>query len=148
MGFLIRIAVVLGIVILFIPADEAETKKLSQDGSFSIFDTFELASSAYSDAGSFCDRNARACATGHVLVSVFEAKARTGARWLYSYLDPAKGSIAGNTPNQAENTVVPPAPVVTGSVAPHQSAGGETLVTIAPRSRNSQLPLPPLRHQS
>ena len=47
MGFLIRIALFLGLVILFIPADEVETKKLGLGQSLSLFDTFNLATAAY-----------------------------------------------------------------------------------------------------
>lgn len=153
MGFLIRIALLLGLVILFIPADEAETKKLTGGQSVSLFDTIGFATSAYSDATGFCSRNPQACSTGGVLVDTFEAKARTGARWIYAWLDPAKASSTQDSQptTEAAPEVQPPAthpplrgPLATGSVRTRLPQPIETLVTINPHPRGDHhLPPPP-----
>ncbi len=152
MGFLIRIALFLGLVILFIPAAEAETRKLGPGQSMSLFDTFSFATAAYADVGGFCGRNPQAYATGSIFVSTFEAKARTGARWVYAYLDPS----ASHAPPAADaiapaNPPVPfaPLPLATGSVARKPVPETRpTTVSIAPRSDGRFLPLPPPRRPS
>jgi hypothetical protein len=153
MGFLIRIALLLGLVILFIPADEAETKKLTGGQSVSVFDTIGFATSAYSDATGFCGRNPQACSTGGILVDTFEAKARTGARWIYAWLDPAKAASAPGEQPVTEAAPDSSAPVVhlplrgplaTGSVRTTVPQPTETLVTITPHPRGDRhLPPPP-----
>ena len=151
MGFLIRIALFLGLVILFIPADEAETKKLANGQSVSWFDTLGFASAAYSDARGFCDRNPQACSTGGVLVATFEAKARTGARWVYSYLSP---SAAHPSPEDKADPNAPAAqpmpPLATGSVRARQAPiqpmpEAVTSVSVQRRPAPNFLPLPPAR---
>jgi len=158
MGFLFRIALLLGVVILFIPADEAETKKLAQGQSVSWFDTFDFATAAYSDVGGFCGRNRQACATGGIFVAQFQAKARTGARWVYALLDPAAtkaGSQNAATPADAELPTSPasmPA-LATGSLREHPQtsvlpAANPDAVSIPKRGRSDFLPLPPQRRPS
>jgi hypothetical protein len=147
MGFLIKIALFLGIVIIFIPADEAETKKLGGQ-SISLFDTVGFASAAYSDASGFCQRNPQACTTGGGFVATFEAKARTGARWVYAFLDPASKTTAP----EGAPTDAAALPVSTGSL----KVGGpvsaqdesERQVTIPRHARADFLPLPPPKRPS
>jgi hypothetical protein len=158
MGFLIRIALFLGLIILFIPADEAETKKLGSDQSVSLFDTFGFATTAYSDALGFCDRNRQACATGGVFVALFEAKARTGAHWVLGYLEPtaARQTLAptGGPLAQGASMGQPPASLIaTGSLRTQKSSEIEPAaaigtVSIQPRAHGGFLPLPPARRPS
>lgn len=152
MGFLIRIALLIGIVILFIPADEAEMKKQAGGQSVSLFDTIGFATAAYSDASGFCTRNPQACSTGGVFVDTFEAKARTGARWLYAWLEPNKAAApAPQAEPTAEAQPSPQAPSVplrgplaTGSIRASAPDQPDTMVTITPHSRNGRhLPPPP-----
>lgn len=151
MGFLIRIALLIGIIILFIPADEAEMKKQAGGQSVSLFDTIGFATAAYSDASGFCARNPQACSTGSVFVDTFEAKARTGARWLYAWLEPAKTAPVPQgeaTPeaqpaSQAQAVPLLRGPLATGSVRQSAQEEPETLVTITPHPRNSGRHLPP-----
>lgn len=168
MGFLIRIALLLGLVILFIPADESETKKSGAEHSVSLFDTIGFATAAYSDASGFCGRNPQACSTGGVILDTFEAKARTGARWVYAWLEPGHAAApapAASAAATADASDVAPTsraglvpalrgPVTTGSVRRAASESntasngtqdetlGETMVTISPRPRGEH-PLPP-----
>jgi hypothetical protein len=150
MGFLIRIALFLGLVILFIPADEAETKKLANGQSLSLFDTLGFASAAYSDVRGFCERNPQACSTGGILVATFEAKARTGARWVYSYLEPSAAQTKAE-PNAP--AAQPVQPLATGSVNTRPSRvqpmpDAVTTVSVQRRSTSNFLPLPPARRPS
>jgi hypothetical protein len=90
MWFLIRMSFWLSLVILLIPADESE---LARSGGQPVgaFEAFGLARSAYEDARGFCGRNPDTCATGEVFAETFGAKARTGAKWVLSFIDtPAK----------------------------------------------------------
>jgi hypothetical protein len=150
MGFLIRIALFLGLVILFIPADETETKKLGPGQSLSLFDTIGFATAAYSDVEGFCGRNPQACTTGGSFAATFAAKARTGARWVYSYLSPsaATSSAVADHPEAAELTPPAPMPVATGSVRRATPAEPITSVSIVPRGSATFLPLPPPRRPS
>lgn len=152
MGFLIRIAFLLGLVVLFIPADDAEMKKLGPGQSFSLFDTFGFATAAYSDAEGFCTRNPQACTTGGSMVALFGAKARTGARWMTSFLEPKATSLAepkATSPTEptAPSAAQPVPAVVTGSVRPH-AVPRDVSVSIAPRASANYLPLPPPRRPS
>lgn len=152
MGFLIRIAFFLGLVILFIPADEAETKKLANGQSISLFDTFGFATAAYSDVQGFCGRNPQACSTGGVLVSTFEAKARTGARWVYAWLEPSASHAPAADKTAPAEQNAQPIPVATGSIharAPvQQMPEAETPVSISRHPAANFLPLPPARRPS
>jgi len=157
MGFLIRIMLFLGIVILFIPADEAETKKLGSNQSLSLFDTFGFATAASSDAAGFCDRNHPACATGGTFVGLFEAKARTGAHWVLGYLEPRQTPDAktpdAKTPDATTSGQQPAASLATGSLSRRTTvssdeAAGVTTVSIQPRAHGGFLPLPPARRPS
>lgn len=151
MGFLIRIALLIGIIILFIPADEAEMKKQAGGQSVSLFDTIGFATAAYSDASGFCTRNPQACSTGGVFLDTFEAKARTGARWLYAWLEPSKAAPAaqGETVPEAQPTPQGQAalplrgPLATGSVRTSAPETPETMVSITPHPRNNGRHLPP-----
>jgi len=66
MGFLLKVAFWLSLVVLLIPADESETRKLADGRSISIIEAYGLAQAAYDDAKGFCGRNTDACATGEV----------------------------------------------------------------------------------
>jgi Family of unknown function (DUF5330) len=124
MGFLIRTAFWLTIVILLIPADETETRKLADGRSITAFEAIGFATAAYQDARGFCQRNTDACDTGQIVLATFEAKARTGARWVYGFMDPAgsKSTPAANTPVAAPSATADAqqkpivVPVATGSI--------------------------------
>ncbi|MDR3372917.1 MAG: DUF5330 domain-containing protein [Ancalomicrobiaceae bacterium] len=124
MGFLFKVAFWLSLVILLIPADESETRKLADGRSVGIFETFGLAQSAYEDAKGFCGRNPDACATGEVAASTFGAKARTGARWVYSWFDPSAKQAAAlpqSGPLPASQPAMQPMPPAIASQAPAAS---------------------------
>ncbi|NLH81094.1 MAG: DUF5330 domain-containing protein, partial [Phyllobacteriaceae bacterium] len=99
MFFLLRAAFWLSLVVLFIPADPAETPANASGRAVSPFEAIGAAQSTLHDVGGFCDRNPTACDTGRVALEGFGAKARTGARWVYEKLD--GGTAEAATPAHA-----------------------------------------------
>ena len=118
MGFLIRVMIFVGLVILFIPADEAETQKLVHGRAVSTLEAIGFASAVYDDARGFCGRNKEACDIGSVAAATFGAKARTGARWIYGYFEPgtaARPTAAHAAPADGQ-PMPPPLSEATGSI--------------------------------
>jgi hypothetical protein len=134
MGFLLKVAFWLSLVILLIPADESETRKLADGHALGIVETFSLAQTAYEDAKGFCGRNPDACASGQVAASTFGAKARTGARWVYSWFDPSAKQTA-MAPQSVPLPVSQPAmqPIPPAIATPAQAASPVTTGTISER---------------
>ena len=112
MGFLLKVAVFVSLVILLIPADEAEVKKLANGRAISAVETYGLVSSVYEDAQGFCGRNKDACEIGQVAAATFGAKARTGARWLYGYFDPNGGRVMQQMQQPAPGSSQPMPPPI------------------------------------
>ena len=96
--FLIRAAFWLALVIAIIPVRQADLEEGQRP--VTTMETVGLAQSVANDISSFCDRNEETCITGKVLVSQMGAKAREGARIVYTWLDERYGNsegIAGNS---------------------------------------------------
>lgn len=94
MFFLLRTAFWLSLVIMLIPADAS-----TGDGDETHISTLQALGAAqqtYVDMTRFCERNEVACETGGAALATFGAKARTGARMIYQYLDPE-----GRSPDDA-----------------------------------------------
>lgn len=98
MFFLLRTAFWLSLVILLIPADDDGNQEVSEP-EISTFQAIGAAQQTYVDMTRFCERNPVACETGASAVEIFAAKARSGARMVYEYLDPqgANDTDAGET---------------------------------------------------
>ncbi|HMN50984.1 MAG: DUF5330 domain-containing protein [Xanthobacteraceae bacterium] len=111
MGFLFRLAFWLIIVIALLPSDPKNDPKAPQ---VSTFEAIGAATTALSDARSFCQREPKACEVGSQALHVFTQKAQYGAKMLYEYLSAATG----------ENS--PRAEVTTGST-PKVQPGRNTL---------------------
>lgn len=83
--FFIRAAFWLTLVIAFIPVSPEDLK----DGqrAVSTGETLDAARTVVSDLSGFCERNPTTCGTGREIFSQLSAKAMTGARYVYNYLD-------------------------------------------------------------
>ena len=104
MFFLLRTAFWLSLVILLIPADASTGD--NDKTQISALQALGAAQQTYVDMTRFCERNSVACETGGAALEVFGAKARTGARMIYQYLDPE-----GRSPDAAA-----PDTTATGSI--------------------------------
>ena len=102
MAFLIRAAFWLSLVILILPSEPGH----EQESSLSTTQALMAAQAAVSDLTSFCARQPDVCATGEVALEGFAAKARYGAKQLYTYLDDEAGEaeqqVADTTAIDAE----------------------------------------------
>lgn len=83
--FLFKAAFWLTVVVAFIPVDPALLGE--DDRNVSPSETISLARSVVQDMASFCERNAKSCETGGIIVSQLGLKAREGAKMVYTYLD-------------------------------------------------------------
>ena len=83
--FLVRIAFWLTLVIAFIPVNAEDLR----DGqrAVSTGETLLAAQALVADLAGFCERNPATCGTGRELFSQLGAKAKTGARYLYRYME-------------------------------------------------------------
>jgi hypothetical protein len=106
MSFLIKMALLVTVVVLFIPADPEELAVSgSAPRSIGVFDAYGLAAAAYSDISGFCDRNPAACVTGAAVGDVFRAKARTALKSVQSWLAPKPATptdVANRHPAEPE----------------------------------------------
>jgi hypothetical protein len=85
MGFLLRIAFWLSIVVVLLPAPAAK-KADPEHPQVSTMETLGVAVTALQDARSFCDRNPGACEVGSHALHTFGQKAQYGAKMLYDFL--------------------------------------------------------------
>lgn len=109
--FVVRTAFWLAVVVAFIPVSRAD---LGQDQEpVSAVETIGLARTIVADIATFCSRNETACQTGAELASQMGAKAREGARIVYTVLDKQFGEEAGADAMAAR----PDESVTTGSVS-------------------------------
>ncbi len=83
--FFIRAVFWLTLVIAFIPVSPEDLTEGQR--SVSTGETLEAARTVVSDLSGFCERNPATCGTGREIFSQLGAKAKTGARFVYSYLD-------------------------------------------------------------
>ena len=86
MGFLLKAAFWLAVVVILLPTPE-DSRVVSHNGT--AVDGVEAIGAArefVSDMGSFCERNREACDTGIAAAQQFGVKAQYGAKMLYDYL--------------------------------------------------------------
>jgi len=87
--FLLKTVFWLSFIILIIPAGkEAST---AERGGISSLELLSAGRDVWNDVSAFCDRNPETCETGNRLLAEFGAKARSGAKMLYVYLDARSG---------------------------------------------------------
>ncbi len=84
MGFLIRAAFWLSLVILILPAEQSAK---DEKAHLSTAQALAVAQATLNDFTTFCSRQPDVCAAGEVAIENFSAKARYGAKQLYMYLD-------------------------------------------------------------
>ncbi|HEY7664907.1 MAG TPA: DUF5330 domain-containing protein [Xanthobacteraceae bacterium] len=83
MGFLLRIAFWLTIVLALLPSGGSQpTPKLN----VSAVDAMSAAKATVTDMGSFCERQAEACSVGSQTAVAIGQRAQAGAKMLYEYL--------------------------------------------------------------
>jgi len=85
--FLIRLMFWLGFAVLLLPADERQQARL-----------YDTAAAAVERMTSFCDRNARTCATGAELWAAFVKKAEFGARMAFDLMSSRRDGEAAQRP--------------------------------------------------
>jgi hypothetical protein len=116
--FLLRAIFWLTLVVAFIPANPEDLKDGQRTVSTS--ETIVAAQALLSDLSSFCERNTQACGTGKELFAQLGAKAKTGARHVYRYLD--ENAAQDTKPGESNSTGTDRDEVSTGSLAPKQPA--------------------------
>jgi hypothetical protein len=107
MMFLFRTAFWLVILILLLPTDEDQQKRI-----------YGTAQAAVNDVASFCDRNPQTCAAGQDAFAVLVQKARYGAQMLVSLAenkttplgDSVPGPVAMSESGMSEDPSVMPVP--------------------------------------
>jgi hypothetical protein len=97
MGFLIRTAFWLMIIVLLLPTDETQRSEV-----------YGTAQAAVNDVATFCDRNPDTCARGKDAFAVFVQKAQFGARLLMDLINSGSGA-AGDPQQSSEVSTFQPA---------------------------------------
>ena len=92
--FLVRMVFWLSLVIAFIPANPDDLNR--DQRVVSTKETLGAVQAAVSDFARFCERNGQTCDTGRELFSQFGAKAKTGARFVYDFIDSTDGQDPAN----------------------------------------------------
>lgn len=82
MGFLIKCAFWLGLVLLFVPMPQ----QASAPRDISAGQAFDALSRAMDDAKGFCGRNPEACATGSAALQTMGERAQYGSRLLADFI--------------------------------------------------------------
>ncbi len=93
--FLIRAVFWLTLVIAFIPVNPEDLEEGQR--AVSTGETMVAAQALLADLSRFCERNEDACVTGKELLGQLGAKAKTGARGLFDYLEEQQGETAAQT---------------------------------------------------
>ncbi len=130
MGFLIKCAIFLSVVIFLIPVDDvAGTGRSDTPTIVNTSQAYEAARETVSDLGGFCARNPSACEIGGQIGTTLAYKARAVAFMSYQFLDrqlgPSQQATLNTDPQANANAAAlmgkapPPAqdPATTGSVA-------------------------------
>jgi hypothetical protein len=111
MGFLLRIAFWLGLVLVLLPRDKTpESEKAPQVGAA---EAVSAATAAVSDMSQFCKRQPSACEVGGQAATMIGQRAQDGARKLYQMItDKDQKGTDKKTPEKPEKK----APDHTGSI--------------------------------
>lgn len=83
--FLLKTVFWLAFLIAIIPAGKQAST--APQAGVSTIEVLSVARDVWNDVSAFCERNHETCETGNQLAAEVGAKARTGARMLYVYLD-------------------------------------------------------------
>jgi hypothetical protein len=125
MGFLLRMAFWLGVVLVLLPSVSSQPLPKSQIGTG---DALSAAQAAFSDIRNFCDRQPNACSVGAQAAVAIAQRAQVGAKMLYDFLGDQLG------------------PQETGSVGPAGKAASQHTLTstdLDPAWRGPQPPRDP-----
>ena len=99
MGFLIRAAFWLMIIVLLLPTDEKQRSEV-----------YGTAQAAFKDLASFCDRNPDACAKGKDVFAVFVQKAEFGMRMVMDLVNGRTEAAEGAVQNSDTQGILEPTP--------------------------------------
>ena len=102
MGFLIKAAFWLTIVLLLIPADGSSRNEERVDAA----DAVAAAQATFEDVRSFCDRRQEACEIGGKLLVTLSDKAQAGAKMLYDFLRDRSAERGAPTSTGSTNSLV------------------------------------------
>ena len=116
MMFLVRSAFWLVLLIILIPADAEQQKKM-----------FEMAQTAMADVRGFCVRNPATCDSGQYAVNVLVQKAQYGAQMIQDLVSPQAGPLspseqAGDVIQPSTDQAIANEPRERGAVMPGPSA--------------------------
>lgn len=112
MGFLIKSAFWIGLILLVIPLDSGMPG--GERASIGAFEAFIAVREAASDLGGICERKPEVCETGRAALQTIAVRAREGARIASEALD---GFAEPDASELARDTAtVPDATIATGSV--------------------------------
>lgn len=98
MGFLIRTAFWLMIIVLLLPTDETQRNEV-----------YGTAQAAVNDVATFCDRNPETCARGKDAFAVFVQKAQFGVRMLMDLVGGGTGTGDGSPQGSGASPAFDPA---------------------------------------
>jgi hypothetical protein len=88
MGFLLRMAFWLGLVLVLLPSVSSQPVPKSQVGAG---EAMSAAQAAFSDLRSFCERQPNACSVGSQAAVTIGHRAQVGAKMLYDFLNEQLG---------------------------------------------------------
>lgn len=116
MGFLIRCAFWLSLVLLVIPIDTGASKT---DGAPSVgpIQAFFAARAAVSDVAGICGREPGVCETGRAALHTIGARARESVRFASEIIDEQDGQPAATIPSQPVAQAAPDTTLTTGTIA-------------------------------
>jgi hypothetical protein len=95
MRFLLKMAFLLGVVMLLLPMPSQPTTPGATVGAG---DAMSAAGAAIADLRQFCSRQPEACAVGSQVLAEAGLKAQAGAKMLYEFLTEKFGQEAGRHP--------------------------------------------------
>lgn len=101
MGFLLKTAFWLTIVVLLLPAPESDINRATR--MVGTTEAISVLSAALNDARGFCTRNPEACVTGTAAVQTFGYKAQYATRILNDFLTEKLGEGAQDNARKAIN---------------------------------------------
>jgi len=129
MGFLLRLAFWLSIVVVLLPAPAAQ-KADPAHPQVSTMEALGVAVTAVQDARAFCERNPGACEVGSQALHTFGQKAQYGAKMLYDFLS---ARFADDSRTATGSTVQPGRHTLTPADLAPAWTGPENSVPLPPR---------------
>ena len=86
---IIRTILVLSAITAFMPSPPDDSNKVVPNGNTADTGYFEVATNAFSDLASFCERQPGVCETAGFVAHKLELKAKYGARLIYEWANEA-----------------------------------------------------------